>query len=330
MVGVKFLNTIEFFMEKVQGLLLPLHSIKSIPQNMTQSTKWVFTLNNYTEEDVESLRRLASTVQYLVFGREVAPTTNTPHLQGFLIFHTNQRFNAVSRAIPRSHLGVSRGTPAQASTYCKKENDFEEYGSLPTPKGPKPGVYEVFRDWIISRPTKPTESEVASEFPGLYVRSGRCMRFVDLVFPVVRVLAGEFRAHQQNLYNILEGPPDERKIIFVVDPVGNTGKSWFVRKYESLHDDSQRLWVGRIEDIGHILDPTKRVYFTDAPRSRMPFMQYSVLESIKDGMVASPKYESGWKELTIHPVHVVVFCNEEPDRNQLSADRYKVIHWRTI
>lgn len=50
---------------------------------------------------------------------------------------------------------------------------------------------------------------------------------------------------------------------------------------------------------------------------------YSFIESVKDGMVFSPKYESRMKYLG--KVHVVVMMNEEPNKKLLSNDRYYVI-----
>ena len=42
---------------------------------------FIFVLNNYTEEDVERLTKFPC--RYIVFAKEIAPTTGTPHLQGY-------------------------------------------------------------------------------------------------------------------------------------------------------------------------------------------------------------------------------------------------------
>lgn len=41
-----------------------------------------FTLNNYTEEDEQRIQAGVEFYRYAVYGRELAPTTGTRHLQG--------------------------------------------------------------------------------------------------------------------------------------------------------------------------------------------------------------------------------------------------------
>ena len=92
----------------------------------------------------------------------------------------------------------------------------------------------------------------------------------------------------------------------------------------SNRDDCQRLSIGKRDDIAHALDTSKKIFLFDIPREQLQFLQYPVLESIKDQMVFSPKYESICKTLPT-PVHVVVFTNEEPDFSKMTDDRYNVI-----
>jgi hypothetical protein len=68
----------------------------------------------------------------LVFGYEVAPTTQTPHLQGYVAWDNPRSLDAFKTAISQKlHLEKTRGTPQQASDYCKKDGKFEEFGELP-------------------------------------------------------------------------------------------------------------------------------------------------------------------------------------------------------
>lgn len=294
-----------------------------------QSTRWCFTLNNYSDAEVEVLRALAPTVKYIVFGREIAPDTLTPHLQGFVIFFSPIRLNACKLAVSnRAHLEVARGTSDQAATYCKKEDAFEEFGSVPV--AGKTNRYDDFKQWVLEQPTKPTTYNVANTFPSLYLQNGRIMEFVDIIYPALNVVEGELRPYQQHLVDRLALPPCDRKIIFVVDERGNTGKTWFTKKYMSLFPDSvQQLSVGKRDDIAFAINESKRVFFFDLPRSSAEFLQYTVLEQLKNQAVMSNKYQSRNKVLE-HIPHVVVFMNERPDMNKLSSDRYEIINWRTI
>lgn len=91
---------------------------------------YCFTLNNYTEEEYLSIRSLDCV--YQVIGKEVGAKKGTPHLQGYIYFANPRAFNAVKKAISvRCHLEAARGTPKEASEYCKKDREYEEKGDLP-------------------------------------------------------------------------------------------------------------------------------------------------------------------------------------------------------
>lgn len=297
---------------------------------MSQSTRWCFTLNNYVEADIISLGQLAASdeVRYLVFGREVAPS-GTPHLQGFILFTSNHRLRATRLAIPRAHLEVARGTSQQAATYCKKDGDYEEFGELPTNQG-KRNDFEDFKKWVLEQPTKPTPRLIANEFPALFIKYGRIIEWVDKVYPPPELVSGEPRPWQRSLGEHLNADANDREVIFVVDPIGGCGKSWFVRYWLSQHGElTQRLSIGKRDDLAYAVDESKRFFLFDVPRSQSEFLQYSVLEQLKDRMVFSPKYTSRNKLLQ-HTPHVVVFMNEEPDLTKLSSDRYNIIRLRTL
>ena len=69
---------------------------------------------------------------YLVFGREAV---STPHLQGYLELSSKTSLSTMKRFLVRAHWEKAKGTPKQASEYCKKEGDYEEVGTLSCGKG---------------------------------------------------------------------------------------------------------------------------------------------------------------------------------------------------
>lgn len=91
--------------------------------------RFVFTLNNYESGDCDYLDSLPC--RYIVYGKETAPNTGTPHLQGFVVFVDGKTCSAVRTLLRRCHVEVTRGTSLQASDYCKKDGDFVERGILP-------------------------------------------------------------------------------------------------------------------------------------------------------------------------------------------------------
>lgn len=87
---------------------------------MSAAKNWCFTINNYLPDDMEKLEVMFNHghFNYLVFGEEIAPTTGTPHLQGYVQMKKKMRLAQVKKFIsPRANLQNSRGSPEQASAY---------------------------------------------------------------------------------------------------------------------------------------------------------------------------------------------------------------------
>lgn len=297
---------------------------------MSRAKHWCFTLNNYDDAEVQALRVLGSggRVEYLVFGREIGES-GTPHLQGYIIFNSAVRFTtAHSRIGNRSHLEIAHSPGVRAADYCKKEGDFEEFGTCPERTQGKRTDLERFYDWadqfVADNERPPTESEVARSFPVILTRYPNVLSVVRLRFDGKPLEDGTPKDWQDTLRAELEGEADDRTVVFYVDRDGGKGKSWFVKWFYSMHRDScQVLGVAKRDDLAHMVCPHKRVFLFNVPRGQMDFLQYGVLEMLKDRLIVSPKYHSVVKELEATP-HVVVFCNEEPDMTKLSGDRYAV------
>lgn len=101
-------------------------------QTMEKSTRYHFTLNNYTQDSYALLDAIECV--YMVYGREVAKT-GTPHLQGFVIFANAKRLLPVTKLIPGAHISMAYESTEKGITYCKKEGDFVERGVPPVNPG---------------------------------------------------------------------------------------------------------------------------------------------------------------------------------------------------
>lgn len=100
--------------------------IEDVPEPGKLVRGWVFTLNNYVDEDWERMKTLEC--RYLVVGKEVGES-GTPHLQGYVEFKDGKSLSAVRKCVSdRAHFSWRRGTPEQAEKYCKKDDDFLEKG----------------------------------------------------------------------------------------------------------------------------------------------------------------------------------------------------------
>jgi len=100
---------------------------------MSQCRKACFTWNNYPEDWVFRLETYFNegTVQYMCGGQELAPTTGTPHIQGYMSWKNPTRYAALAKRFHCTFL-TANGSDAQNRAYCSKDNNnFREWG---TPK----------------------------------------------------------------------------------------------------------------------------------------------------------------------------------------------------
>lgn len=100
---------------------------RSISRTQTQprSTRWVYTINNPTPEEVLHCRGLVDdgTCLRVVFGLETGES-GTRHIQGCLVLPRRLRLNQLKQILPRAHLEVMRGTIDQAEQYCRKDGEY--------------------------------------------------------------------------------------------------------------------------------------------------------------------------------------------------------------
>lgn len=114
-----------------------------------------------------------------------------------------------------------------------------------------------------------------------------------------------------------------RTIYWVYGAAGGEGKSTYAKML------FQKGWFytsgGKTHDIiyQYIEDPRRHVVF-DLPRCQGEFVNYGVIEMIKNRVIVSSKYEPITAACT-DPVHVVVFSNYHPKPDKFSDDRIVLI-----
>jgi hypothetical protein len=118
-----------------------------------RSRRWVFTLNNYAEQ--ERLDLLNQTCKYCVIGKEVGEN-GTPHLQGYIYFVEHKSLRALKSLNNRAHWENAMGTAQENYAYCTKEGNFEERGVMPATqeeKGKK-GLAAAKERWELAKKGK--------------------------------------------------------------------------------------------------------------------------------------------------------------------------------
>lgn len=133
---------------------------------------------------------------------------------------------------------------------------------------------------------------------------------------------------ENDLVAELGGDADERKVIWYVDPIGGAGKTTFLKYLYFRYGQELLIAGGKRSDICYmalqaVKSCTPRICVANLTRAEKEYVSYSGLESLKDGVIVSTKYESKTIVLT-RCVHVVVFANYEPDVSKLSADRWSI------
>jgi len=142
--------------------------------NEKQSQRWwVFTVNNYTDVDIEQLNVLCNDVDYLTYGFETGKENGTKHLQGYLEFppSTTQRFSWLKKRVPRAYFAARRGSRTQARDYCFKEctEPFEHGVWRPDKQGMRNDLVSIKRKLDGGMPMV----DVAEEHFGSFIRYNR-------------------------------------------------------------------------------------------------------------------------------------------------------------
>lgn len=109
-----------------------------------RSRAWCFTINNWQTESCQAdyYKQLVGDIaKYAVLGFEVG-SSGTPHIQGYIYFENARAFSAMKKLFPRAHLEPAKGTPQEASDYCKKDGDYWECGELPQ-QGKRSDIDEI-------------------------------------------------------------------------------------------------------------------------------------------------------------------------------------------
>lgn len=130
---------------------------------------------------------------------------------------------------------------------------------------------------------------------------------------------------QSELLAKLAEEPDDRTITWYVDNKGNSGKTT-IAKHLCLKRKDVIYCSGKAADVKHAIacmDEYPRIILFDLVRSVEGFVSYDALESVKNGIFFSGKYEG--KMVIGKCPHLIVFSNFRPDVTKLSTDRWNII-----
>jgi hypothetical protein len=199
---------------------------------MSRNRNFCFTFNNYPEN------HFIDTIdcKYVAYSHEVAPTTGTPHLQGWITFHSAKTIQAARKLLPGCHVLVMHGSLAQNDTYCSKADSLTERGEKPISNDNK-GRAEKLR-WQRAKELA-KEGNLDEIDADIYVRC----------YSTLKSIAKD---------NMKKPPPAEVKCFWIHGPTG-TGKSHSVETtfpdcYKKPMDDLKWFDLYQDEDVIYLED----------------------------------------------------------------------------
>lgn len=281
---------------------------------------YCYTINNYTEADLEAVRNLRC--EYKIYGKEVG-ANGTPHLQCYSYWKNPKLFSALKKQLPRAHIEPARGTAADNRKYCSKDGDFCEEGSLPK-QGKRTDIAKMWEMIVDGK----TDAEIVEDVGPSFALHRKRLRDMDWDIKnaeMVKKRKTEFEEVELKAWQVeamcrLEEQGD-RKVLFVVDEKGGMGKSW-LGDYLTFKKDAMRFDTTKRTDCTYAYKDEKIVVF-DLCRHDKDHINYGTIEQFKNKQMFSSKYESRVK--LVHCKSVIVFMNEMPDMTKLSEDRYDIL-----
>ncbi len=260
---------------------------KTGPLNQYRSL--FFTWNNYTEDDIKSLKSWLDkrkNMEY-IFQEEIGEN-GTPHLQGAFKCKSHINFRTVKNLFPKVHWEKVINWPS-AVEYCSKE-DTRKQGTKP--------CYELKNLNLINRETPdPLKNK-------------------------------QLHKWQMKLFEHIKGKPHPRKVIWIFDYEGNVGKTSFAKHLMITQPKQTLYFMGKSADckcaLAKFIERHKQVDQVIFGFSRQVenFVSYQAIEEIKDGLCFNTKFESC--SLVFDIPHVIIFANFPPDKSKLSADRWSI------
>jgi len=279
---------------------------------------WCFTLNNPTFPAADL--PVHPNEKFVSWQLE---QVTVPHIQGYIELTMPRRLANMRTWLPAAHFERRRGTAQEAKDYTEKEDSRIEgpwsRGEFQPNAAGKRNDLDAVKAAIKAGATRQElleeHSEVMAKYPRFcteYLRSTREAGVEKLPSPLVPMYAW-----QSTVLDLVAGPVHARHIHWVYDASGNHGKT-YLAKYLVDHHSAFYTNGGKAVDLTYAYDSEPVVVF-DFVRDAQEYVGYGVIEQLKNGILFSPKYESGLKRFNVP--HIFVFSNFRAAEGKFSSDR---------
>jgi len=151
---------------------------------------------------------------YLVAGRELCPSTGRPHWQCYAEFKNPVCVTTLRGIYPGAHFERRRGTATQAAEYCKKDDDFKEFGEISN-QGRRSDLQHVSE--LVSS-GESNIRDIVTSHPRLFVQYHRGLTALSTISASTRIPNWRFvKVH------IIWGDAGTGKTRYWFERFGNTG-----------------------------------------------------------------------------------------------------------
>lgn len=230
------------------------NSPSNTPNNKGKHRKWCFTLNNYTEKEVENILLFFTQKKNTLYiiGKEIGEQ-KTPHLQGYVEFKNQITFSRFKKVCDRLHLEKARGTREQNKKYCSKQSILKT--NLPLTRTER--LLQSY-DTVTWKNWQQTILDIIETEPNdrtinwVYDPNGNSGKSFLCKYLVMKYNAIIADGKKDNIFNQI------------------------------------KIWLDNHEDHE---DP--KLIILDVPRYNIEYINMGTVEQIKNGLIYSGKYEGG-------------------------------------
>lgn len=227
----------------------------------TQLHSFVFTVNNYTDDDINIIQGSIDNFSYLIYGKEVGES-GTPHIQGYGELNKKKTLNALKKIFPRAHIEKRRGTAKQASDYCCKDDK-------------EPFIYGE-----ISQQGKRTDLDNVAD---AIIKDNKKVKDVAMDYPVQYI---KFHKGIEKLRNLVIEPRTEPPNVIVIYGASGLGKTKYF--FDNYKEDTY-VWQPHMHEWFDGYDGNKNVLF-DEFRGQL---QFTMLLNLLDRYETKVQYKGG-------------------------------------
>ncbi len=301
-------------------------------------TTYASNLINMPKEEWNALcEKNTKRICYIIFQQEICPKTGKVHIQGYCELHRSIPMKTIKNMFmdQTMHIEKRKGNQTVNIDYCSKpESSIEgsqyEWGTpFEDNQGKRTDIdyyYELRRDPNISA------REAADACPTQFMRyykAGNERREMELDHMANKSLKQRMAKvvlsdWQLQFIELLKQPINRRTVMWIADDTGLQGKT-ILADWCKVYMNAQILPNGKTADIAQAYE-RKPIVFIDMKRTQQEYVNYNVIEQIKDGRIWNPKWASHFKPFD--SPHLVILANWWPDLKALSKDRWFI--WELV